>query len=62
MKIKAKLIIEVISEYDDDNENNAETLRFCVEQDLEDMGYQVDYCEVIEGTEEIEFSNNTSDF
>ena len=57
MKIKTKLVIEVSSEYENDEENNAETLRFCVEQDLEDMGYQIDSCEVVEGTEEIEFDN-----
>lgn len=34
-------------------ENTAETVRYCVEQDLEDNGFQVDDCRVIEGTEKI---------
>lgn len=32
MKIKAKLVIEIVSEFNDDKENTAETLRYCVEQ------------------------------
>ena len=55
MKVKAKLIVDIETEYNDDIENNSETLRFCVEQDLEDMGYVVNEVEVIEGTEVIEF-------
>lgn len=55
MKIKAQLLVEVVSEFNDDEENTAETLRFCVQDDLEDMGYQVDSCEVVEGTEKITF-------
>lgn len=59
MKIKAKLVIEIESEFDDDKENaTADTLSYCVEQDLEDMGYQVDSCEVVEGTKEITFDED----
>lgn len=57
MKIKAKLIIDIETEYNDDTENTSETLRFCVEQDLEDIGYTVNEVEVVEGTEMIEFEN-----
>ena len=38
-KIKAKLIVEVEAEFYDDS--SKETLRFCVEQDLEDAGLNV---------------------
>lgn len=37
-KIKAKLIVEVEAEFYDD-ELSEETLRYCVEQDLEDAGF-----------------------
>lgn len=39
-KIKAKLIVEVEAEFDDD-ESSEETLRYCVEQDLEDAGFNI---------------------
>ena len=39
-KIKAKLIVEVEAEFYDD-ESSEETLRYCVEQDLEDDGLDV---------------------
>ena len=39
-KIKAKLIVEVEAEFYDD-ESSEETLRYCVEQDLEDDGLYV---------------------
>lgn len=39
-KVKAKLIVEVEAEFYDD-ESSEETLRYCVEQDLEDIGYNV---------------------
>lgn len=39
-KIKAKLIVEVESDFYD-NESSEETLRYCVEQDLEDAGFNV---------------------
>ena len=38
--IKAKLIVEVEAEFCD-NESSEETLRYCVEQDLEDAGFNV---------------------
>lgn len=59
MKVKAKLIIDIETEYNDNPENNAETLRFCVEQDLEDIGYTVNEVDVVDGTEVIEFDNTT---
>lgn len=39
-KVRAKLIIDVESEFYDD-EATTETLRYCVEQDLEDAGLNV---------------------
>ena len=39
-KIRAKLIIDIEAEYYDD-ESSEETLRYCVEQDLEDSGFNV---------------------
>lgn len=39
-KVKAKLIVEVEAEFYDD-ESPEETLRYCVEQDLEDVGLNV---------------------
>lgn len=46
-KIKAKLIVEVEAEFYD-NESSEETLRYCVEQDLEDTGLNVIDVSVIE--------------
>ena len=39
-KVKAKLIVEVEAEFYD-NESSEETLRYCIEQDLEDAGFNV---------------------
>ena len=39
-KIKAKLLVEVESEFYDD-EASEETLRYCIEQDLQDAGFNV---------------------
>lgn len=39
-KIKVKLIVEVEAEFYDD-ESSEEILRYCVEQDLEDAGFNV---------------------
>lgn len=39
-KIKAKLTVEVEAEFYDD-ESSEETVRYCVEQDLEDAGLNV---------------------
>ena len=39
-KIKAKLIVEIEAEFYDD-ESTEETVRYCVEQDLEDAGLNV---------------------
>ncbi len=39
-KVKAKLIVEVEGEFYD-YESSEETLRYCVEQDLEDAGLNV---------------------
>lgn len=39
-KVKAKLIVEVEAEFYD-NESSEETLRYCVEQDLEGDGFNI---------------------
>ena len=39
-KVKAKLTVEVEAEFYD-NESSEETLRYCVEQDLEDGGFDI---------------------
>lgn len=39
-RVRAKLIVEVEAEYYGD-ESSEETLRYCVEQDLEDAGFNV---------------------
>lgn len=39
-KVKARLIVEVEAEFYD-KESSEETLRYCVEQDLEDAGLNV---------------------
>lgn len=46
-KVRAKLIIDVEGEYYDD-ESTAETLRYCVEQDLEDAGFNVIDSEIVD--------------
>ena len=46
-KVKAKLVVEVEAEFYD-NESSEETLRYCVEQDLEDTGLNVIDVSVIE--------------
>lgn len=45
--IKAKLIVEVETTFDDD-ESSEETLKYCVEQDLEDAGFNVIDVSVLE--------------
>ncbi len=45
--IKTTLLIEIETSFDDD-ESTEETVRYQVEQDLEDMGcWQVNSCEII---------------
>ena len=46
-KIKAKLLIEVETSFDD-NLSDEDTVAFCVEQDLEEMGWQVNEVRVYE--------------
>lgn len=46
-KVKEKLIVEVEAEFYD-NESSEETLRYCVEQDLEDAGFDVIDVSVLE--------------
>lgn len=47
-KVKATLLVTLSTEFED-NESDAEMVRFCVEQDLQDEGYEVDSVEVFEG-------------
>lgn len=44
-KIKAKLLIEVETDFDDDI-SGEDTVAFCVEQDLEEMGWQINEVKV----------------
>ena len=46
-KIKVKLLIEVETSFDD-NLSDEDTVAFCVEQDLEEMGWQVNEVRVYE--------------
>ena len=41
MKVEATLVVYVSAEFDDE-ESTAETLRYLVEQDLEDAGFDVE--------------------
>lgn len=48
MVVTAKLLVEVEMEIDDgDTESDEETVRYLVEQDLEDLGFVVNSCEVV---------------
>lgn len=44
-KIKAKLLIEVETDFDD-NISDEDTVAFCIEEDLEDLGWQVNEVKV----------------
>lgn len=57
-KIKAKLIVEVEGEFYD-NESSEETLRYCVEQDLEDAGLNVIDVSVMEWGDIVSRVNKT---
>ena len=46
--IKARLIVDIEGEFYDD-ESTEETLRYCVEQDLEDAGFNVINVDVANG-------------
>ena len=46
--VKATLLIEIEAEFND-NEASEETIRYLTEQDLEDMGWQVNSCEIFGG-------------
>ena len=50
-KIKTKLLNEVETSFDDEL-SDADTVAFCVEQDLEEMGWQINEVKVYK--EEIE--------
>ena len=45
--IKATLKVILSTDFHEDGESNEETLRYIVEQDLQDFGYDVEACEVI---------------
>ena len=49
-KVKAKLLLEVETSFDDEL-SDENTVAFCVEQDLEEMGWQVNAVRVYEGGE-----------
>lgn len=46
-KIKVKLLIEVETSFDDELADE-DTVAFCVEQDLEEMGWQINEVRVYE--------------
>lgn len=50
-KVRATLLIEVVAEFDDlyADDNDEDTVRFLVEQDLKDSGFDVKKCEVLTG-------------
>ena len=50
MTVKAKLLIEVETDIDD-KESDEETVRYLVEQDLEDNGWTVNSCELAENAD-----------
>ena len=49
-KVRTKLIVDIEGEFYD-NESTEETLRYCVEQDLEDSGFNVIDVSVIKAEE-----------
>ena len=59
-KVKAKLIVEVETEFYDD-ESSEETLRYCVEQDLEDAGFNVIDVSVVKWGEIMKNFRNTDE-
>ena len=52
VKVKCKLVVEVEAEFDD-LESDEQTVRYLVEQDLEDAGFDVNSCAVTEGSVEL---------
>lgn len=44
-EVRATLLVEVVAEFEDDI-SDEDTVRYLVEQDLEDIGWQVDRCEI----------------
>lgn len=48
-KIKAILKVEAVMETTNE-EDTAETVRFCIDEDLKDFGWQIDSCEVLQQT------------
>lgn len=46
-EVRTKLLVDVSSEMEDVPENDGETIRYCIEQDLENQGYEVYSCEVL---------------
>lgn len=49
-KVRATLLVEVVTTFENnfDDSNDEETVRFLVEQDLEDHGYDVRKCELLD--------------
>ena len=49
-KVRATLLVEVVAEFEENycNENDEETLRFLVEQNLKDYGYDIRKCELLD--------------
>lgn len=49
-KVRATLLVEVVTEFEDnyDGANDEEIVRYIVEQDLEDNGFDVRKCELLD--------------
>ncbi|MDV3428803.1 MAG: hypothetical protein LIR50_17570 [Bacillota bacterium] len=45
-EIRTRIILDIASEMEDTLKNNESTLRYCVEEDLKNNGYDVYYCEL----------------
>lgn len=54
MTVKAKLLVDVSMDIDDPLASE-ETLRYLVEQDLEDCGFNVEDVSVVDGTVKIHY-------
>ena len=49
-KVRATLLVEIIAEFDDlyADDNDEDTVRFLVEQDLKDSGFDILKCELLD--------------
>ena len=45
-KIRTQILLDIASEMENTSKNSESTLRYCVEEDLKNNGYDVYYCEL----------------